>query len=224
MFILDFGVANFNSGILQPHRKDKRVMLPTKISKRNLLTLAFAAFTLVMLGVAAVGGVNYNRFYPAITQIQTRITSLQTTAVNNIIEVKVAFAVKNPTDYQGLSLSHFGSTYSVVYVMSTTNNVTALGGGLPYPSMTGSLGPGTTVSIPSLTFNITANPAQATGQSPTMIILSFQPTFILGSFLNTAAEVIPSYDCTSSGSPAVCNQTGITLITSSVGGPSAAGG
>src|SRR5438309_2191399 len=98
-------------------------MLPIKTSKRNLLTIGFAAFTLVMLVIAAFGAVNYNRFYPAITQIQMRIISLQT--------------------------------------------------------------------IP---------------------------------LLNKVTEVIPSYECTSSGDPAVCDQTGLTLITSSVGGGPGGGG
>jgi len=199
-------------------------MLPIKTSKRNLLTIGFAAFTFVMLVIAAFGAVNYNRFYPAITQIQMRILSLQTIPLNNIIEVKVAFAVKNPSDYQGLSLSHFGSTYSVVYVMSPTNNITALGGNLPYPSMTGSLNPGTTFNVALTTFNITANPTQMTSQPPTMIVFNFQPSFILSTFLNKVTEVIPSYECTSSGDPAVCDQTGLTLITSSVGGGPGGGG
>jgi len=201
-------------------------MLPTKISKRNLLTIGFAAFTLAMLIVAAFGAVNYNRFYPAITQIQTRILTLQTIPLNNIIEVKVAFAVKNPTDYQGLSLSHFGSTYSVVYIMSPTNNITALGGNLAYPSMTGSLNPGTTFNIAVTTFNITANPTQMTGQQPMMIVFFFQPSFILSTFLDKVTEVIPSYECTSSGTPALCDQTELGLITGAggLGGTGRGGG
>jgi hypothetical protein len=90
--------------------------------------------------------------------------------------------------------------------------------------MTGALNPGTTFNVALATFNITANPTQMTSQTPTMIVFNFQPSFILSTFLNKVSEVIPSYDCTSSGDPAVCDQTGLTLITSSVGGGPGGGG
>ena len=198
-------------------------MLLAGTSKRDLLTLAFAGITLVALVVAAFGAVNYNRYYPAITQIQTSVVSLNTTTIGNIIEVQLAFTVKNPTDYQGLSFSRFESTYSVLYVMSPTSNVTAPGGNLPYTTMNGPLSPGTIQNVPLSPFNITANPTQSTGPPPTKIVFFFQPHFVLSSFLNKVTMVIPTYECTSSGDPTTCDQTGLTLVTAP-GGQGGGGG
>jgi len=207
-------------------------MLLLKTSKRDLLMLVFAAVTLVVLVVATFGAMNYLRFYPAITNIQVRITSLQTTVLNDstgapiALQVEVAFSVENPTEYTGLSLSHFESTYDVVAFTSPTGNVTTFGSPLPYNTITGPLNPGDIVKIRTSPFNATGDAPRRAGEPGTTIRLVFHLDFVLSSFLNKVSSVIPSYDCTSSGEPTTCEQTGMTLITApgGMGGGGGGGG
>ena len=194
-------------------------MLLAKLSKRNQLTLAFAAVTVAVLVVAAIGAANYYRFYPAITNIQVRITSLQTAVLNDsagtpiALQVQVAFSVENPTEYTGLSMNHFESTYDVVTFTSSTGSTTTFGSPLPYNTITGPLNPGDVVKIRISPFNSTGDAAQRVGQPGTRIQFVFHLDFVLSSFLNKVSSVVPSYDCTSSGEPTTCEQTGMTLLT-----------
>jgi hypothetical protein len=207
-------------------------MLLAKISKRNQLTLAFVALTLIALVVAAFGASNYYQFYPAITNIEVRVTSLQTKILNDstgapvALQVQVAFSVKNPTAYTGLSLNHFESTYEVVAFTSPTINTTISGTSLPYSTATGTLNPGDNVKIGINPFNATREAAQRASQPGTRIQLVFHLHFVLSSFLNKVALVVPSYDCMSSRGPTICAQTGMTLLTApgGLGGGGGGGG
>jgi hypothetical protein len=198
-------------------------MLLAKISKRNQLTLAFVALTLIALVVAAFGASNYYQFYPAITNIEVRVTSLQTKILNDssgtpiALQIKVAFSVENPTDYTGLSLNHFESTFDVVAFTSPTSNTTISGTSLPYSTATGTLNPRDTVKIGISPFNAPGEAAQRASQPGTRIQLLFHLHFVLSCFLNKVALVIPAYDCTSSGEPTTCGQTGMTLLTTGGG-------
>ncbi len=204
-------------------------MLFAKTSRRNQLTIFFAAATLVLLIVAAFGTVNYYQFYPAISQIGASINSLQTTLITNspgnyTLQVKVAFSINNPTSYNGLFLKHFESTYDAMAIYSPTINQTFTGGAMAYNPATGPLNSGDKVGIIYQSFNAPSDAARAASNPQTKIEFIFHIDFVLSSFLDKVTMVIPSYDCTGSGGQADCGQTGITIVTAPGGSGGGGGG
>ncbi len=204
-------------------------MLFAKTSRRNQLTILFAAATLVLLIIATVGTANYYQFYPAISQIQASITSLQTSLVPDnmggyALEVRVAFSTGNPTSYNGLFMKHFESTYDVMAIFSPTSNETFTGGAMTYNAASGLLNPGNTVSIVYPSFNATGDASQAASNPQTKMEFIFHIDFVLSSFLDKVTMVIPSYDCTGSSGSSECVQTGITIVTTPGGSGGGGGG
>ncbi len=202
-------------------------MLPEKNSRRNQLTLAFLGLTLILLVVAAVGTVNYYRFYPALSQIRVNLTSLQPTRANDslgnpVLTVKVTFAVENPTDYDGLYLRSIESTWEIIDIMSPTTNATFPQGPFPYVPAKGPLNPGNVVSVTIPPINATGGVVALASQPNTKLEFVFHPNLILSSFLNKVAVLIISYECSSSGAPSACGQAGLVLEV--VGGASGGGG
>lgn len=201
-------------------------MVPTKTDRRDQLTIAFAAVTLILLVVAAVGTTNYYRFYPAITQLHVKMASLQTTRFNNTngvyaLAIKVIFTVENPIDYNGLLARNFESTLDIIG-MSQTANTTVNEGSLPYIATTGPLSKGNIVSVAFPAYNATGNAVALANQPGTQLQFVFHLNFVLSSFLNKVSTLIANYQCSSTGSATPCLQAGITFQNS--GGPSVGGG
>lgn len=206
-------------------------MLSKQSYKRNILTIVFAATTLILLAVAINSTVNYYRYYPAITEIKLSITSFQKTNStgpqgNPALKVTVRFKIENPSNYNGLVMKSFYSTLDVIGIFSPTDNVTAPQGALPVNATTGPLNPGDVISIQFPAFDLTLQAAKLAAEPQTQTQFVFHASFFLSSFLDKATQVIPTYDCASMGDPVTCTQTGLTLQTASggLGGTGGGGG
>jgi hypothetical protein len=187
-------------------------MSSTKHSGRDLLTAAFILTTLALLVVTSIGTANYVRFYSAITQVRVSIASIKMTPASDAshsILVQVIFAIENPSDYNGFFVQNFQSALDIIGV-SPTGNLTAHQGTLPYPSTTGRLDPGSIIKERLPAFNTSTS--FATNPS-TKISYVFHLNFVLSTFLNKIALVIPTYDCLTSGAPTACQQTGVSIQT-----------
>jgi hypothetical protein len=197
-------------------------VLSTKTNGRDKLTIAFIAVTLILLAVTVNYTVNYYRYYPALTQVKLSITSFQKTTStdsqgNPALKITVKFQLENPSQYYGFIMKSFQSTLDVI------GNITAPQGVLPYNAATGPLNPGDTINIGYSGFDVTAQAAKLAASSQTTQFV-FYPNFVLSSFLDRATLVIPTYQCSSTGGPVTCLQTGLTLQTASGGFGNSGGG
>lgn len=206
-------------------------MLPTKIGRRDQLTLAFVAITAILLAVAVIGTVNYDRYYPAITQIKLSMASLQKTNStdtqgNPTLKITAQFKLENPTNYKGFVMKNFETTLDVIGIVSATDNVTVPQGRLPYIAATGSLNQGEIINVVFPAFYVTVDAAKLATMPQTRVQFVFHPDFVLSSFLDRVSLVIPYYTCTSTGDPTNCQQSGITLSTpgGGLGGGGGGGG
>jgi len=197
-------------------------VLSTKTNRRDTLTIAFIAVTLILLAVTVNSTVNYYRYYPALTQIKLSVTSFQKTTYadsqgNPALKFTVQFRLENPTDYNGFVMEKFQTLLDVI------GNITVPQGALPDNTATGPLNPGNIINIGYSAFDVTTTAAKLAANSQTTQFV-FYPDFVLSSFLDKATLVIPTYQCVATDGPVTCQQTGLSLQTAAGGFGSSGGG
>jgi len=183
-----------------------------KITPRRTLGAIMVAMTIALAVIATVASVNYYQLYPALDQLQLKVSTFSWTPVNSfgggiIIELqKIVFTIANPTGYRGLSLEHFGAT---LFIFDNYNN-TFPQGSLPYATGSGPLDPGGTITITVPPFNSTAFTGNAASETSNLHY-DVDVQLALASFLDKVGTITGSYLCDSAGGPISCQEIAVTI-------------
>lgn len=180
-----------------------------KTPPRDILLLILLALTLGTTAYSAVATANYFQFYPALTSLQLKLDRLQWTSTNESLDAVVFFTLENPSDYRGMGLKDFQPSLDI-----TLNGVDTFSEGVVTTSqLKGSLGPKTAlnITIPFKASQSVSKEANETWTNNGEVRFVFTTYLILTTFLDRIASVVTVYQCSTTGTPADCQQTDIRV-------------